>query len=87
MQSHIDLRCRKTPIWKTALTVTVFLFKTTAAFEKSFIRATMKSFQALPSREQSIGLGLADGTGFEEARSGLQAASQKVLLGTIHGRT
>ena len=37
MQSRTDLQYRKTPVWNTALTVTVFLFRTPAAFENSFV--------------------------------------------------
>ena len=37
MQSCIDLQYRRTPVWNTALTVTVFLFKMPAAFEKRFM--------------------------------------------------
>ena len=85
MQSHSDLQYRKTPVWNTASTVTVFLFKTPAAFEKTFMPGQDEVFPstALQRAEPWTGVGRWAG-GVRKSEVGCRML--KVLLNPVHGR-
>lgn len=85
MPSRIDLQYRKTPVWNTALTVTVFLFKTPAAFEKSFALGQDEVFPSAALQRAEPWTGVGRWAGGVRKSEG-ECRMLKVLLSPVHGR-